>query len=273
MPLFLARLAHAEAATGACLCVGLDPDAERLPRPLRGLPAPDAIRLFNQAIVAATAPFAAAFKLNAAFYEVHGAAAWDLLHDAVEAVRRHAPHALVIYDAKRGDIGNTARFYARAAFHALGADAITVAPYMGADSVLPFLEWTEGCAFVLGRTSNRGAQDFQHLDAGGEPLYRHVVRHVAAWSEQSAGTAGLVAGATDVGALREIRALAPHLPLLVPGVGAQGGSAQAVVEAAGADGAPLLVNSSRDILFADAGDGFAGAAARAARALRDALGR
>lgn len=273
MPTFLDRLSHAENTAGACLCVGLDPDPERLPVPLNELPLPDALREFNRAIVEATAPYAAAYKPNAAFYEAHGLRGVQVLYETVAFIRTLAPHALVIMDSKRGDIGNTARFYARAAFDDLGADALTVAPYMGADSVTPFLDWPGTCAFVLARTSNPGARDFQHLPCDGRPLYRHVVERVAAWDAEARGAAGLVVGATDTDALAEIRELAPGMPLLIPGVGAQGGDAAAVVAAAGANGAPLLVNSSRSILFASAGAGFAEAAAQAARGLRDQLVR
>ncbi len=270
---FLDRLDAATSHSGGCLCVGLDPDAARLPKPLRDRPVLDAFASFNDAIVRATGSLAAAFKLNAAFYEAYGRAGFDVLYETVARIREHAPHALVIADSKRGDIGNTARFYARAAFDDLGADAITVAPYMGRDSVLPFLEAPGRCAFVLARTSNPGAADFQHRVCDGEPLYRTVVRHVAAWDAESSGTAGLVVGATDETALRDVRRLAPHLPLLIPGVGTQGGDAQTVMAAAGADGAPLLVNSSRGILYAGSGDDFAEHAADAAKTLRDTLAR
>ncbi len=270
MPSFLDRLAHARQVSAGCLCVGLDPDPQRLPAPLQHLPPVEALRELNRAIIEATAPYAAAYKPNAAFYEAHGLPGIEVLYETVAFARELAPHALVVVDGKRGDIGNTARFYAQAAFEHLGADALTVAPYMGADSVEPFLEWPDRCAFVLAHTSNPGARDFQHLHADGQLLFEHVVEKVVAWQQSAVGVAGLVVGATDAEALNQIRRLAPALPLLVPGVGAQGGDARRVLAAAGA-GTPLLVNSSRQILYASAGADFAAAAASAARQLRDQL--
>ncbi len=272
-PSFLTRLAYAETVSGGCLCVGLDPDAARLPAPLRDRPVIAGLLTLNESVIRSTASFAAAYKLNAAFYEAHGRAGIAFLYETVALVRQLAPHAIIIADSKRGDIGNTARFYAQAAFDDLGADAITVAPYMGADSIKPFLDFPDRCAFVLARTSNPGAHDFQHRRCDGIPLYASVVEKVVAWGHESPGTAGLVVGATDASALAAIRRQAPETPLLIPGVGAQGGRAEDVMAAAGAGGAPLLVNSSRGILYASAGDDYEQKAAEAARALRDALSR
>jgi orotidine-5'-phosphate decarboxylase len=259
---FLDRLRDAQAHAGACLCVGLDPDADRLPHLLRAAPPPEAFAAFLTDIVRATAPFACAYKPNAAFFEAYGSAGAAALEAAVRAVRRHAPHALVVLDGKRGDIGNTARHYARAAFEALGADALTVTPYMGRDSVAPFLEYAGRAAFVLARTSNAGAADVQERVVEGRPLYAHVVEAAQAWCEGQAGTVGFVAGATDPQALAAVRRLAPTAPLLVPGVGAQGGDAAAVLEANA--GGPLLVNVGRDVLYARGGADFAEGAAEAA---------
>ena len=232
------RLAAAVRVARSALCVGLDPDPDRLPLPFQGEPSVAAMETFLDRIVQSTAPHAAAYKPNAAFYERWGRDGHDLLTTVIASVRRHAPHALVVLDAKRGDIGNTARFYAEAAFDGFGADAITVAPYMGADSVTPFLDWPGRCAFVLGRTSNAGARDFQHLESDGQPLYAHVCRRVSGWDARAQGTAGLVVGATDPDALGQVRALAPNVPFLVPGVGAQGGSAADVMRANA--GGPIL---------------------------------
>lgn len=263
------RLRAAQQHTGAVLCVGLDPDPDRLPGGLSHRPLVEGIRTFLFEIVEATADHAAAFKPNLAFFEVYGADGWTLLHDIVRHVRAVAPHALVIADAKRGDLGNTARFYARALFDTLGADAVTVAPYMGRDSVTPFLEHAGRAAYVLCRTSNAGADDFQHLPTASGPLFEAVARAVAVWDAATEGTAGLVAGATRPEALAVVREAAPALPLLVPGVGAQGGDARAVLEAVGTAG--VLVNSSRAILYASDTVDFAQAARDASARHADVL--
>ena len=259
---FLDRLRAAQTHTGACLCIGLDPDAARLPGALGAAPPPAVFGRFLEDIVRATAPYACAYKPNMAFFEAYGSAGVAVLEETIRMVRREAPHALVVLDGKRGDIGNTARLYARAAFDALGADALTVAPYMGRDSVTPFLEHAGRCAFVLARTSNPGAMDFQARLVDGRPLHAHVVDAALAWGEDAPGTVGFVAGATDAAALADVRQLAPEAPLLVPGVGAQGGDAAAVMEANA--GGPVLVNVGRDVLYAGADAAYADAAGEAA---------
>lgn len=266
-PSFSQRLRALQAQKHSVLCVGLDPDPARMPAHLfADATAAEAIVAFCAAVIEATAPAAVAFKLNFAFFEALGAEGWR----ALEATRRMIPDdALTIADAKRGDIGNSARFYARSVFEHLGFDAVTVAPYMGRDAVVPFLAYPGRAAFVLARTSNPGAADLQDCACHGEPLYLHVARRVAAWAEATPGEAGLVAGATDVVALHALRRAAPDLSLLIPGVGAQGGDPAAVMRAAG-DG-PVLINSSRQILYADDGPGFAEAAGREAEALRQRL--
>ena len=264
MDAFLDRLRAAQTRTGSTLCVGLDPDAERLPDLLRGVPPGAALEAFCADVVRTTADVACAYKPNLAFFEAHGAVGWAALEGVIAAVRLHAPHALVVLDGKRGDVGNSARFYAAAAFDRIGGDAATVVAYQGHDAVAPFLAYPGRCAFVLARTSNPGAADFQHLDAGGAPLYRRVVESALGWAPTDGGTVGFVAGATDPAALAEIRRLAPEAPLLVPGVGTQGGNLGPVTKANG--GGPLLVNVGRDVLYASAGPDFAEAAGDAARA-------
>ncbi|MEF8940383.1 MAG: orotidine-5'-phosphate decarboxylase [Salinivenus sp.] len=264
------RLRAIQREKQTALCVGLDPDPERLPAPLRdGRLLTDAVREFCATIVEATAPYACAFKPNFAFFEALGPAGLTVLDQVTAAI---PDDCLLIGDAKRGDIGNSARFYARSIYEDLGFDACTVSPYLGRDSLAPFLEYEDRCTFVLARTSNDGAADLQEAcTCDGTPLYRHVARRVAEWSADADGTAGLVVGATAPAALAELRADAPSLPFLVPGVGAQGGDPAAVMDAAATDEGRVLVNSSRSILYASEGPDYADAAAEAAQTLRDAL--
>ncbi|GIV59568.1 MAG: orotidine 5'-phosphate decarboxylase [Rhodothermaceae bacterium] len=264
---FTERLLQIQARKKSVLCVGLDPDPARMPPHLfAGATPAAAVVAFNTALIEATAAVACAYKLNLAFYEALGAEGWR----ALEATCRQLPDdVLVIADGKRGDIGNSARFYARSVFEQLGCDACTVTPYMGHDAVQPFLAYPGKAAFVLARTSNPGAADFQERDCRGEPLYLYVARQVATWAAEAPGDGGLVAGATSAAALRTLREACPDLPLLIPGVGAQGGDARAVMQAAGRG--PVLINSSRQILYAAGGTDFAEAAAREAERLRQTL--
>lgn len=268
---FSDRLRSIQRAKKTAVCVGLDPDPDRLPASVTdGMPLPDAVRAFCRQIIDATAPLAAAFKVNLAFFEALGVRGPEVLHTVAALV---PDDCMLIADAKRGDIGNSARFYARALFDDLSADACTVAPYMGRDAVLPFLEREGTAAFVLGRTSNPGAADVQEAcTCDGTPLYLHVAQQVAGWSAEATGTGGLVVGATAPEALAELRAACPTLPFLVPGVGAQGGDPQAVMDAAATPDGLVLINSSRSILYASSGDDFADAAAEAAFALKTDLG-
>jgi orotidine-5'-phosphate decarboxylase len=256
-------------AAGRHLAVGLDTDPERIPDAVRPGAAPgERVIEFNRAIVAATADLAAAYKPNAAFYEALGDEGFRALAGTIEEIRVEAPGAAVILDAKRADIGSTNAGYAHAAFDRLGADAITVHPYLGGEALAPFLERGEKLVFVLARTSNPGAGELQDLIAGGVPLYRHVARAVARdWN--GAGNCGLVVGATYPEELRAAREDVPaSMPILIPGVGAQGGDVAAAAAAnleAGSDA--YLIAASRSILYASAGEDFAEAAGAAARAL------
>ena len=269
MPLdFSQKLRQIQVAKQSVLCVGLDPDPHRLPRHLLDqYPLAEAVVAFNAALIEATAAAACAFKLNFAFYEALGRNGWDTLERTLQHL---PPDVLVLADAKRSDIGNTARFYAESIFEQLGFDACTVAPYMGRDAVAPFLQYQGKAAFVLARTSNPGAADFQERDCEGEPLYERVARHVARWNDATPGTAGLVVGATGPEALATLRALCPTLPFLIPGIGAQGGD-PGVIAAAATEAGRVVVNSSRQIIYASGGRDFAEAAAREAEALRARL--
>jgi orotidine-5'-phosphate decarboxylase len=271
---FLEKLLAAERENHSLLCVGLDPEPERLPEELRVLPVEKAIVQFCRAIIEATAPYASVFKPNLAFFEVLGPAGMVALQEVVRAIPAHIP---VIADAKRGDIGNTARNYAAAIFETYGCDAVTVNPYLGYDAVEPFLEYRDRGVLLLCRTSNPSARDFQDLrvqeaDGQARPLYEVVARHVQGWNE--AGNCGLVVGATYPQELESIRAICPDLPILVPGIGAQGGDIAANVPVAvDAHGERAMLSASRAVLYAGSGADYAVAAANAARSLRDEMNR
>ena len=261
---FLDQLRTAERQNGSLLCVGLDPDPAKFPDQYRG----DASRIFDfcAAIVDATADLAMAFKPQIAYFAAHRAEAQ--LERLVAHMRRAAPQVPVILDAKRGDIGSTAEQYAIEAFERYGADAVTLSPFMGFDSVAPYLKYHSKGAFLLCRTSNPGGDDLQSqrlASVDGQPfLYEHIARLAqGAWNLN--GQLGLVVGATYPAEIERVRALAPTVPLLIPGVGAQGGDAAATVKAGwrsanGETVAPIVVNSSRAILYASAGPDFAAAA-------------
>lgn len=248
------------------LCVGLDPDPARMPSPLRG--DVDATETFCRAIIDATADLACAFKPQIAYFASQGEE--RALERICAYVRQTYPDVTLILDAKRGDIGSTAEHYAREAFERYGAHAVTVNPYLGTDSVAPFFEHGGG-VIALCRTSNPGGDDIQSLVADGRPIYVHVAELVAReWSTR--GDCGLVVGATYPQELTDVRAIAPELPLLVPGVGAQGGDAATVMEhGASATGRGLIVSSSRAILYASSGSDFADAARAEARRTAAAL--
>lgn len=266
---FTDKLAAAIRAHDSLLCVGLDPDIQRFPDTLKGKS--DAIFTFCKAIIDATAATACAFKPQIAYFAA--LAAEDQLQAICDYLKANYPEIPIVLDAKRGDIGATAEQYAREAFERYRADAVTVNPYMGFDSVEPYLEWQDRGVIVLCRTSNPGGSDLQFLNVDGLPLYQHVARQVASkWNRH--GQCGLVVGATFPQELAQVRAIVGDMPLLVPGIGAQGGDIKATVEAGQtADGGGMMINSSRAILYAkpEAGEDFAMAAARIARETRDAV--
>ena len=264
---FVAKLANARARHDSLLCVGLDPEPARFPSGMNG----DASRIFDfcAAIVDATRDLVSAFKPQFAYFAAHRAEA--ALERLIEHVREVAPAVPVILDAKRGDIGSTAEQYAREAFERYGADAVTLSPYMGFDSIEPYLAYPGKGAILLCRTSNPGGADLQGLRlASGELLYEHVAR-LAATSWNRGGQLGLVVGATYPAEIARVRALAPTLPLLIPGIGAQGGDARATVRAGAVGGAPIVVSTSRAVLYAGSGADFAAAARQAAIATRALL--
>ncbi|MGO3128416.1 MAG: orotidine-5'-phosphate decarboxylase [Luteimonas sp.] len=255
------------------VCVGLDPEPAKFPA--RFANDSDAVFAFCRDIADATAEYACAFKPQIAHFAALGAE--DALQRLIAHLHATHPGVPVILDAKRGDIGSTAQRYVTEAFERFDADAVTVNPYLGRDSVQPFLDRSDKGVVILCRTSNPGAADLQDLpvahDGATRPLYQHVAETVARdWNEH--GNVSLVVGATWPEQLREVRAIVGDMPFLVPGVGAQGGDVEAVVtHAKTADGTGLMVSSSRAILYASNGDGYADAAAREARTLRDAINR
>src|SRR5208283_4332217 len=268
MPMMFAeRLHQAQIASNGLLCVGLDPDLDKLPADLRADPRP--LLAFNRRIIDATWDIAAAYKPQIAFYSALGLE--DELAASIRYVRERAPAALVILDAKRSDIGNTARAYAVEAFERYGADAVTVNPYMGEDSVLPFLARPDRGAILLCRTSNPGARDFQDLLVDGVPLYRLVAARAAAqWNQHQ--NLMLVVGATYPGEMAELRRAHPALWFLVPGIGAQGGDLDSTLAAGlNSRGDGLLISSSRGIIYAGAGE--SAAIRGAAEQLRTAINR
>lgn len=265
---YITKLSQAWKKNNSLLCVGLDPDLTRLPAQFQSRP--NGIAEFCRAIIDATADLACAFKPQIAYFSALRAE--SQLEEICTYLRKHYPHLPVILDAKRGDIGATAQQYALEAFERYGADAVTVSPYMGFDSVEPYLEWKDKGCIVLCRTSNAGGSDLQFLQVNGRPLYQHVADLVAnKWN--SNGQCGLVVGATFPEELRQVRQLVGDMPLLVPGIGAQGGDIAATVTAGKTTTGGMMINSSRAILFAKAmeGEGFAQAARRVAQQTRDEI--
>ena len=272
---FLEQLQGAERQNGSLLCVGLDPEPSKFPAGMKG----DASKIYDfcAQIVDATADLAISFKPQIAYFAAYRAE--DQLEKLMEHMRRNAPHVPVILDAKRGDIGSTAEQYAKEAFERYGADAVTLSPFMGFDSVQPYLKYHGKGAFLLCRTSNPGGDDLQNqrlASVEGQPLmYEHIAK-LAQGPWNLNGQLGLVVGATYPAEIERVRSLAPTLPLLIPGVGAQGGDAVATIKAGyrqsqGATTGAVIVNSSRAILYASSGDDFAQAARQEAMRTRDVL--
>ena len=267
---FIEMVRDAQLRNGSMLCVGLDPEPTRFPGALKG----DTGKIFDfcARIVDATADLVISFKPQIAYFAAHRAE--GQLERLMSHMRSVAPHVPVILDAKRGDIGATAEQYAREVFERYGADAVTLSPFMGFDSVQPYLKYAGKGAFLLCRTSNPGGDDLQNQrlsSVEGQPLlYEHVAR-LAQGPWNLNGHLGLVVGATYPAEIGRVRALAPTLPLLITGVGAQGGDAAATVRAGWREDAPIVVNSSRAVLYASSGEDFAQAARQEARRTRDLL--
>ena len=253
---------------GSFLCVGLDTDIKKIPEHL--LREENPIFAFNKAIIDATAPYCVAYKPNLAFYESLGVEGWLAFEETVKYIKANYPDQFIIADAKRGDIGNTSKMYARSFFEHLDIDAVTVAPYMGEDSVTPFLGYEGKWVILLALTSNKGSHDFQFMkEADGKRLFENVITKSQGW----AGPEEMmyVVGATQGEMFKDIRAVAPDSFLLVPGVGAQGGSLEEVAKYGMIDDCGLLVNSSRGNIYASSGEDFAEAAGREAAKLRDQM--
>lgn len=266
---FIDKLSTAWTSNNSMLCVGLDPDPAQFPGTWRGRP--QAIVDFCKAIIDATADLACAFKPQIAYFAALGAE--DQLEEVCVYLRSRYPHIPLILDAKRGDIGATAHQYAREAYDRYGADAVTLNPYMGFDSIEPYLAWQERGQIILCRTSNPGGSDLQFLDVGGRPLYQRVAEMVAgSWNRN--GQCALVVGATYPQELAQVRAIVGDMPILVPGIGAQGGDVAATVAGGKtAAGSGLMISSSRAILYArpQGSEDFAAAARRVALDTRDAV--
>jgi orotidine-5'-phosphate decarboxylase len=250
------------------LCVGLDTDAKKIPVCLLDLH--DPIFEFNKAIVDATAPYCVAYKPNLAFYEAHGIHGMKAFQKTVEYIREQHPHHFIIADAKRGDIGNTSKMYARTFFEEYDVDALTIAPYMGEDSITPFLEYDGKWVIMLALTSNNGSLDFQLMqDENGERLFEKVMRKGQEWGTPQ--NMMFVVGATRGEMFRDVRRVAPDHFLLVPGVGAQGGSLEEVCRYGMTKDCGLLVNSSRGIIYASNDDHFAEIAGNKAREIQQQM--
>jgi orotidine-5'-phosphate decarboxylase len=249
MNAFVKKLLSAQKRSGSLVCVGLDSDFSKLPQHLKS--DSDPVLAFNKAIINATAESCCSYKPNLAFYEALGSSGYGTLKQTLRYIPENVP---VILDAKRGDIGNTASKYAESIFGDLDGDAVTLSPYLGFDSIKPFLEYESKFAFVLAVTSNQTAEDFQYLQSSGKPLYMHVVDKVNSWN--SARNLGLVVGAPRPEQIDEIRRAAPNLPFLIPGIGAQGGDLEKAVRYGTALDGIIAINISRGVIFASQGEDF-----------------
>jgi orotidine-5'-phosphate decarboxylase len=257
-------------AKRSVLCVGLDTDLEKIPQHL--LEEDDPVFAFNKAIIDATAASTVAYKPNIAFYESMGVKGWQSLEKTIQYLDEEYPEIFTIADAKRGDIGNTSKMYAKAFFENMNFDSVTVAPYMGEDSVTPFLDFPNKWVILLGLTSNKGAFDFQFIEnAEGEALFESVVKKAQEWA--TSDQLMFVLGATKTEHLARLRAIAPEHFFLVPGVGAQGGSLEEVLKQATNKDYGVLVNSTRGIIYQSSGLDFAQAAGIAARTLQREMER
>jgi orotidine-5'-phosphate decarboxylase len=266
---FVEAISVAWGERNSLVCVGLDPDLSKIPAHLRGMENP--LFQFNRAIVDATADLACAFKPQMAYYSA--CRAETDLELTIDHIHRHYPSIPVILDAKRGDIGSTAEKYAEEAFDRYGADAVTVNPYMGGDTLRPFLSRKERGVVILCRTSNPGARDIQDLEVNGRKLYQ-IIAEKARNEWNGNDNVVLVVGATYPGELSEIRSIVGDMPLLVPGIGAQGGDVEAAVRnGKTASGTGMIINSSRGIIYASTGNDFAEAARQATITLRDEINR
>lgn len=264
---FSQRLRRIQKKNNSLLCIGLDTDVNRIPEFLFAWA--DPLYEFNRRIIDVTKDIVCAYKINLAFYEVTGEHGWYTVH---QTLARIPEEIVTIGDGKRGDIGNSSKMYARLLVDDYEFTASTVNPYMGTDSVIPFLKNRDQGAFILTLTSNPGARDFQYLPVRGKPLYEHIVARVKSWNTRD--NCGLVVGATRPRELKRIRSLVPNMPLLIPGVGAQGGDVETAVRY-GCDetGYMAVVNASRSIIYASTGNDFARAARTAALALRDLINK
>jgi orotidine-5'-phosphate decarboxylase len=259
---FTEHLREVQARKNSLLCIGLDPDPAKLPKSLSNFPNP--IQEFNRRLIAETSELVCAYKLNLAFYESLGTKGWEALEHSLSII---PAGVITIGDAKRGDIGNSSEAYAKMLLKVLAFGATTVNPYMGEDSVRPFLQNPGQGAFILTVTSNPGARDFQYLRVGGKPLYERVIARVKKWN--TSHNCGLVVGATRPNEMKRIRSLVPSMPILIPGIGAQGGDVEAAVRyGCTKDGDLALLTSSRGIIYASGGEDFADAAQQAALSVR-----
>ena len=262
---FVEKLRDISRKNKSLLCVGLDPEIERIPKFL--LKEDDPIYEFNRRIVDATYDLVCAYKPNLAFYQAQGSRGIDSMSKTIEHISSELP---IIVDAKLADIGNTSRMYARFVFEVLGGDAVTVNPYLGGDALQPFLDYDDKGIFVLCLTSNQGAKDLQGLPCDGMPLYHQVARQVGEWNVK--GNCGLVLGATHPEDIKAIREIAPRMPFLIPGLGAQGGDLESSLRyGVNSEGELAIINSSRSIIYASSGADFTQTARRAALDLREKM--